>query len=346
MVIDFLNLSATFVLFGAQVVAYGAFTAIRALTGKTPACFCVSRMEGNPSEIEGIPVRILDTVPRDTPVVVAVTELIQKNVLPLLRQRGYNYVFALTQHEEHLLMSAYYRKIGKFPLAVPGAHEADLVLYETHSHRDTPLSHPPECLSFERSIQAGATLTDVRVSPLSDSTGVNISAKNLQYCEMTATFWVWRNTSHDWSGIEHYRRHLLVTPNMLAPDVDAVLPLPYLCYPNETAQFRRFVSETTLRALHVALQSLYPHEYDAYRNILLGKYQYTYNLVCARRGVFSAYCAWVFQIMEYMESLTNIAPELANTRAFSYVAEVLTNIYFMFHQKELKILHAEKAVFV
>lgn len=346
MVTDFLNLSETFVLFGAQVVAYGAFTAIRALTDKTPLCFCVTRTEGNPSEIEGIPIRTLDTVPRETPVVVAVTELVQKEVLPFLRQRGYAHIFALTQHEEHLLMSAYYRKIGKFPLALPCSRKSDLVLYETHSHRDTPLDRPPKLLPFERSIQAGAALTHTRLAPLSDDTGINISSKNLQYCEMTAAYWVWKNTNHDWTGIEHYRRHLLVAPDMLDAQTDAVLPLPYLCYPNETAQLRRFVSENTLRALHAALQTLHPQEYDAYRDILLGKYQYTYNLICARREIFHSYCAWTFQVMERMETLTNIAPELANTRAFSYVAEALTNIYFMFHQKDFNILHAEKAIFV
>lgn len=346
MVTDFLNLSETFVLFGAQVVAYGAFTAIRALTDKTPVCFCVSRMEGNPSEIEGIPVRTVDTLPRDMFIVVAVTELIQREVLPFLRQQGYTHIFALTQHEEHLLMSAYYRKIGKFPLALPGPYEADLVFYETHSHRDAPLSRPPERKPFERSIQVGAALTDMRVAPLTDDTGVNISAQNLQYCEMTAAFWVWKNTNHDWTGIEHYRRHLLVTPNMLAPDADAILPLPYLCYPNEMAQLRRFISENTLRALQIALRTLHPHEYDDYLNILLGKYQYTYNLVCARRDVFRSYCAWTFRVMKHMEGLMNIAPELSNTRAFAYVSEALTNLYFMFRQKELNILHAEKAIFV
>ncbi|MBR6268426.1 MAG: DUF4422 domain-containing protein [Selenomonadaceae bacterium] len=61
-----------------------------------------------------------------------------------------------------------------------------------------------------------------------DNTGKNISARNKQYCEMTATYWVWKNTHHTWKGIEHYRRHLLVKPEMLAEDVDAILPLTYV----------------------------------------------------------------------------------------------------------------------
>ena len=76
-----------------------------------------------------------------------------------------------------------------------------------------------------------------------------------------------------------------------------------------------------------------------------GPYQYTYNLVCARREVFDDYCSWLFEITEHMENrYGKEVPELIETRAFSYIAEVLTNIYFMTH-KNLRILHAEKAIF-
>ena len=163
---------------------------------------------------------------------------------------------------------------------------------------------------------------------------------------MTATYWVWKNTTHDWKGIEHYRRHLLVSPAMLTDDVDAILPLPYLCYPNTVAQFRRFVGEDVLEALLETLQHLHPKEYNDYLSILHGPYQYTYNLICARRAVFDDYCDWFFRITEYMETLADRVPALAETRALSYVAEVLTNLYFMSHQDSLRIRHVEKAIYV
>jgi hypothetical protein len=45
------------------------------------------------------------------------------------------------------------------------------------------------------------------------------------------------------------------------------------------------------------------------------------------------------------ENYTSEVPELVETRAFSYVAEVLTNLYFMYHQKDLRIRHVEKAIY-
>jgi hypothetical protein len=356
--LDGMKRNKSFVIYGAQVVAYGAYVAIKHLFGRVPECFIVSVSEGNPAEIEGIEVRTLDTCALDaenTLVIIAVTELLQDEIAMALQAKGYSHTFKLTQHEEHLLMSRYFAGIGKFPTLddvsggysgeYPAEYPADLALYEVRNHRDKPLSDRPKLLSFERSIQAGAALTDDRIAPIPDNEGDNISAKNRQYCEMSAAYWVWKNTKHEWKGIEHYRRHLLVRPEMLADDIDAVLPLPYICYPDTRTQFRRFVSRDVLNALRKTLRRLHPSEYDNYLRILNGQYQYTYNLVCAKREVFDAYCRWFFNITEYLETLADKVPEITNTRALSYIAEVLTNIYFMSNQNRLNIRHAEKAIY-
>lgn len=347
MIIDEIIKYAHYSIYGAQVVAYGAYTAIRCLCGKKPECFLVKSLENNPAEIEGIPVRTLEPAAQDELVVVGVTELLQKEVISELRAQGYKNIAVLSQHEEYLLMSAFFESIGKFPV-LPSDKlypPADLMLYEVRNHRDTPLATPPVLLKYEKPIQAGTDISDLRVAEILDNKGINISEKNKQYCEMTATYWIWKNTGHEWKGIEHYRRHLLVTPEMLHDGIDAVLPLPYICYPNTMAQFRRFVSEDVLQALLETLKCLHRKEYDDYCRILFGKYQYTYNILCARKKVFDSYCEWFFNITEYMEKLGNMAPEITNTRALSYVAEVLTNLYFMSRQDQLNIMHVEKGIY-
>ena len=360
MLIDELRKYDTFVIYGAQVIAYGAYTAIHGLTGRKPQCFAVGESKGgtffpagNPTEIEGIPVRSITEVPQDTFIVVGVTELIQKEVLPYLEEHGYTNVFPLTQHEEHLLMSAYYMSIRGFPPVDGSCREkkSDFVLYEVNNDRDKPLSTHPELHPYECPIQAGAALADARIlyndAPmLTDNTGDHISEKNRMYCEMSAVYWIWKNTDHEWTGIEHYRRHLLVKQEMLRDDIDAIMPLPYICYPNEMAQFQRFTTEDVLGALLRALKDLHPDRYEEYYSILYGKYQYTYNLVCARRSVFDDYCRWFFKITGHMEMMSDKVPELRETRALSYVAEVLTNLYFMYHQNDLVIRHVEKAIYI
>lgn len=346
---DIIVLQDNFYIYGAQVVAYGVYKAIRQLYRKQPECFLVNRPEGNPREIEGIPVCFTwEKIPKNSLIIVAVTELLQGEIAKALTEAGFTNLFLLTQHEEHLLMSDYFADTGKFPLAKVSENSVsvDLAMYEVRNHRDKNLFTRPPLQEFEHTIQAGADLTEERIADILDHIGENISLRNKQYCEMTATYWVWKNTRHDWKGIEHYRRHLLVKPEMLSDDVDVILPLPYICYPNTLAQFRRFVSADVLQALLRALRELHPDEYEEYLTILRGQFQYTYNLVCARDKVFEDYCAWFFSITEHMEGMAGEVPEIGNTRALSYVAEVLTNLYFMSHQDVWRIRHVEKAIYV
>lgn len=347
MLTEIISAADAFCIYGAQVVAYGAYCAIQHLTGKVPECFIVSAPEGNPAEIDGIPVRTLDQVAKDRLVLVGVSSLLQDEICATLREKGYEHVSVLTDHEEFLLMSEYFSSLRRFPILQADAKypPVDLALYEVGNHRDKPLRRRPELRPFEHAIQAGAALTVRRIAPLQDNTGENISAKNKQYCEMSAAYWVWKNTRNAWKGIEHYRRHLLVSPEQLSDGIDAVLPLPYLAYPNILAQFRRYVSQDVLDALLLALRTLHPAEYDAYLNILNGRLQYTYNIVCAKERVFSDYCEWFFGITEYMETMAERVPEIGTTRALSYVAEVLTNLYFMSHQDTLRIRHGEKEIY-
>lgn len=327
--IDIISKQTTFAIYGAQVVAYGAYVTIKYITGTVPACFIVHCLDNNPSEINGVPVCTLETISADTLIVIGVTELLQDEIVATLQDNGYSNIFKLTQHEEHLLMSEYFAKIGEFPVIDTTAknHPARLALYESHSKKDKKLQNPPILEAWEIPINA------------------DDYPKNPQYCEMSAVRWIWKNADTDWVGIEHYRRHLLVTPEMLSNDIDAVLPLPYICYPNTIAQFRRFVSEDVLNALLTSLKTLHPNEYGEYSQILYGQYQYTYNLVVAKKSVFDAYCTWFFHITEYMETLSGNVPEIANTRALSYVAEVLTSLYFLSNSDTLNIRHTEKRIY-
>jgi hypothetical protein len=351
MLIDAIRGHSKFAIYGAQVVAYGAYVALRALYNRTPECFVVSASEDNPAEIEGIEVRTLDTCGLDaenTLVLIATTELLQDEIAAMLQAEGYPHVCRLTAHEEHLLMSAYYASIGRFPLAQKSLNCSSggngvFSLYEVRHHLDKPLRNHPGPTPWEVPIQAGAELTGIRICEQLDNNGDNISHKNKQYCEASAMYKVWKSASTAWVGIEHYRRHLLVTPDMLSDDIDVILPLPYICYPNTIAQFRRFVGAEIAQALPKALKELYRDKYEIYARCLSGKYHCPYNLIVAKKEVFGKFCEWAFNITNYIETLA--WRSVQETRALAYVMEQLTSIYFIANQDKLKIVHAEKAIY-
>lgn len=58
-------------------------------------------------------------------------------------------------------------------------------------------------------IHVGAAIAKRRLPGLvRDDEGDNISAKNPQYCEMTAQYWAWKHSKADYIGLCHYRRYL------------------------------------------------------------------------------------------------------------------------------------------
>ncbi|MDD5365341.1 MAG: DUF4422 domain-containing protein [Gallionellaceae bacterium] len=62
---------------------------------------------------------------------------------------------------------------------------------------------------------------------LSDATGDSISGKNQFYCELTATYWLWKNCQDPYIGLCHYRR------------LFSFLPVPIPTPPRRFLSFRR-----------------------------------------------------------------------------------------------------------
>lgn len=50
-----------------------------------------------------------------------------------------------------------------------------------------------------------------------DNTGDNISDRNYLYCELTGTYWLWKNVQADVKGLFHYRRVLTEQTSILKP---------------------------------------------------------------------------------------------------------------------------------
>lgn len=58
-------------------------------------------------------------------------------------------------------------------------------------------------------VQVGSKLAKTKLEGMEhDDAGDNISAKNPEYCELTAQYWLWKNVKADYYGLCHYRRFL------------------------------------------------------------------------------------------------------------------------------------------
>jgi len=203
--------------------------------------------------------------------------------------------------------------------------------------------------------------------PLADNTGDNISDKNDSFCELTALYWIWKNTGgQDYVGLLHYRRHFNMSDKLRHED-----QWGNICYPNINEQYLKenvlndAQAEKLCSEFDIILPqkwdvrrsgkwtSIYDHymnadhhfikDYEAALAILRRKYPeyipyidsfnagasaYWCNMFIMRRGLFDKYCAWIFDILFLLEKELDISHyNTQERRVFGYLAERLSNIW-------------------
>lgn len=260
----------------------------------------------------------------------------------------------VNQDLEYSIMSRYFRRTLGLKMiedlhATKEEQEAEYRTYKTEiymakSVKDKKLKNVYELPEWIIPVQAGGALTERRILSVTDNDGISISGKNRDYSELTVTYWAWKNKDADYMGICHYRRMLLLTQrdikNVIQNKIDAVLPLPFVCSPDASEQFYRYVTQEDFHVFMKIIEEVMPYNLEAIRKILTGKIIYNYNMLLAKKYVFNDYCEFVFSILEKMEEYYISRGIERNDRYLGYFGELLTSTYFIMNSDKLKIVHA------
>lgn len=197
---------------------------------------------------------------------------------------------------------------------------------------------------------------------LRDDTGCHISAKNPDYCELTAQYWAWKNDEADYYGFFHYRRYL-----SFAAGATAKREPPYIVerYPSAGVLERHGYAPEHMRALIGRFDLIVPCAEEMYlpveayyarsrghdagdlvrmEQILLGQYpefaaaaraylqdgkNYFGNLYIMKKELFRRYCAWLFPLLAEFDAWKAASPgRLRLPRTDGYLAERLFGIYY------------------
>lgn len=215
-------------------------------------------------------------------------------------------------------------------------------------------------------IQVGKEIAKIDLGMLSDNIGDNISKKNKNYCELTATYWIWKNVKDNIVGLCHYRRYFnfindfkkihKIKPNFaewtgntadnlshIFKTYDIILPEKpeankhietlYDCYKQN-----HFISDLDT-ALQIIKQK-HPKEYETANKILHTETQgYFFNMLIAKKTVFDNYAKWLFDILFELEKRiqSDVATrEPYQQRVYGFLAERLMTVYIALHP-ELKV---------
>lgn len=140
-----------------------------------------------------------------------------------------------------------------------------------------------------------------------DDTGLNISAKNPHYCELTGLYWAWKNTEYDALGLVHYRRLFVKTGK--APLTAAQIEKMLLKAPVWVPKKRHYWIETNqsqyehahhvedLVVLRKVLEELQPDAVSAWDASMKKRSGHRFNMFVMTAEYANAYCEWLFPIL-------------------------------------------------
>lgn len=359
------------IIFGAQAIALGTYNAIKKLyPERNVLCFLVSKRGINAAKVGGLVVEEIEPFSASlsqheketTEVWIATPEPVMAEIEVLLKEHGFCNCKRVTSSLFAELMEAYFKDSEAFvPLSSLMVHvqqETDNIqIFMAKFYRDKQLTgtyHIPEWVT---PIQVGAALCEERVAEILDCDGENISQKNVNYSELTALYWMWKNkleqtteVDKKYYGLAHYRRMLDVSEEdivcLIENDVDVVLPYPMPYEPNIHAHHERYLKEVDWKALLQAMEELQPEYAKAFPEILDQEYMCNYNIVLAKKEVLRDYCRWLFPILERTEELSVPKGCDRADRYIGYMGETLTTLYFMANKEKLKIVHTGCRFFI
>ena len=368
------------VVFGAGIMALGVVSCLMeppyCLNLK---CCLVSDKKGNPDLVAGVPVLDFQEaegkIEKDVLVVIAAVDKNLASMEKSLHDQGYIRLISLT-YEGDLwslirgnLYQEWRKKEGKPYLTleeelgkrVESAWEKEgemkreafskqgkvVHVYRACCHVDRRLKEDLSRYSWEIPIQAGAGLTGERICEICDDTGEHISYKNRQYCELTALYWIWKNDRSDYVGLSHYRRHFEVNEKDLETladsDIDVVLTIPIFDVPSVERVYQRDHVEADWQVMMEGMKTLCPEYLKAARELSKGRFYYAYNMFLMRREILEKYCQWLFPLLFYCEErCSGRERDSYQGRYIGFLAEHLMSIYFLYHEKEYKVVHARK----
>jgi len=202
-----------------------------------------------------------------------------------------------------------------------------------------------------------------RICPnwLWDNTGENISDRNTCWCELTGLYWAWKNTSSDYLGLVHYRRHFTTGWSLhrkrqrvltcaqlksVLQHVDVVLPKArHYWIETNYSQYVHAHHAVDLQETRKIISERYGSYLPVYDEVMARKTGHRFNMFIMCREHANAYCTWLFDILFELEERLDLSAYSKNdARVFGFVAERLLDVWILGNKiqyQELPCLYME-----
>ena len=185
---------------------------------------------------------------------------------------------------------------------------------------------------------------------LHDNTGDNISLKNKNYCELTALYWLWKNSTDLIIGLEHYRR-MFLNDNIneigllkeeeiisILSNYDIIVPT---LYNNKIRTvYQHYVADHNKRDIDLVqniINNKYPEYNNSFNQVMNSKYEYGFNMLITRKEILDDYSQWLFDILFELESRIDISKyDEYQKRVYGFLSERLFNVWLKYKNYNIK----------
>ncbi len=326
--------------------------------------FVVKDTGENPNNIDDIQVIGIDEAEafRKQPIIVALNEKNMPGALRELAEKGFDNLmpinaagdewsdiknaFFLDNQEKCYLP---YRLLETDDSFHKDSGETKLKVFVVNSVYDKKLSDEMPLRSYEEPVQVGAALTDARICNVDDNSGDSISVKNRQYCELTALYWLWKNTRDDYAGLCHYRRRFDLSEDMIAkiPElaVDIVVTIPVINTEGVGTHYKRVHSDADWEILRQEVHRFSPEYDEDFLFVEKQIYFHPYNMFIMRREVLDAFCGWMFPILFSCEGRIGEKEDAYQNRYPGFLSERLLNV-FLYHNKDIYSIYVARKLYL
>ena len=333
--------------------------------------------EENPEIIGKIPVSRLNehtdihalNLSLDYPIYLGTRGVFHERITKILKKIGFKIIKPVTVKMDLMLRNQYlekyytsigreFMKLDKFKGLQPST-SSDLGLtnkisasvYVVKSPFDKPLQQEYPLASYEKEIYAGAVFAEnfpdlLPENALRDDVGDNISAKNKQFCELTALYWLWKHAREDIIGLAHYRRHFLLPKDwktrMMDNAIDVLLPVPLYVAPSLEDNFKSRHDPLDWEFMMKYLKNSYSEDFLEACAFFKGNLYSPCNMFIMKREVLDDLCTWLFPILFKIAEHGGIKDNTYLNRYPGFISERLISLFFELNRKRFKVVYADK----
>lgn len=186
-----------------------------------------------------------------------------------------------------------------------------------------------------------------------DDSGDSIAEKNPNYCELTALYWIWKNTKeNDNIGLCHYRRFFtnfifsqkpisIKKIERLLKNYDIIVPQTFSWFDCTVKEWFLMTDgyEKDVDNLREIISDLYPDYLSAYDLIMDGNEAFYFNMFVMSYKLMDNYCEWLFSILFELEKKTDLSEYTATeARIYGFLSERLFNVWVKKQNLKVKYL--------